>query len=439
VEKVLIKVSIKSASLVTSAVLAATFAGTGAAIAGETSSKNDPAREYTRGVSDPVPHGFSSWDALLTAQNQLTATADSIVKAAGSSTETGYGSIRLSVGDNRLTVYWKGQVPQQVQSAIDARPAGMTVNVSPTNYSLTDLQQQMTSLSSRAPAAGIKLTSVGPKPDSSGLQATVDGDITQAKEKLQSSIPLTITSGKAADPMFSRDADTTPYWGGAKYTTKKGGCSTGFAIRTQGTPAGSEPNASLTAGHCSSYGYGDDAWIGTSQTVNAHMFGFRPELDSAYLSPTPGGKTAPYIYRGPVGSSGYSGVASASGTYVGMWVCQGGAKTGEHCGAQVQLTEQTAGTVTHLARAEIMVYDPYFHVWLPDTNEIAAGHGDSGGPVFVPVPNTSKVYATGHAVGVGQYGQFSCPQYGTTCSSGFSFVPVNYVLQALGSTLATTP
>ncbi|WP_436501741.1 hypothetical protein [Actinokineospora sp. HUAS TT18] len=423
-----------------SVVLAATVQGL-PAVGEVLPDKSRLTNEYTRGIVDSVPYGFTSWDSLLAVQDRLTAAADSIVAATGPVAESGYSSIKLSVADNSLTVYWSGQVPPQVEAAIDARPAGITVYVSQVTHSLIEMQQQMTSLLERADAAGIELLSVGPRPDSSGLQATVAGDVAKAQQILASSIPLTIITGTDSEPMFNRSQDTNPYWGGARYRTWKGDCSTGFAIRTSGRSAHSEPNAMLTAAHCAKNGYGDDAWLGgDSYLPNALFFGFNNHLDTAYVSAKPGYAMSPYIYRGPVGSSSYSGVAYTVGTYVGQWVCQGGAQTGEHCGAQVTMTEQsTPDGKVHVARAQIMTYDPYFKVWLPDIDEVAVGKGDSGGPVFIPAVGTSKIYAMGTVIGGSTYGGFPCPQYGTSCSSGFSWTPIKYTLEATGATIATSP
>jgi hypothetical protein len=71
-----------------------------------------------------------------------------------------------------------------------------------------------------------------------------------------------------------------------------------------------------------------------------------------------------------------------------------------------------------------------------DWEAVAAGHGDSGGPVFQL--NGSGVKAKG-IMSTGLPDPFACPEYETTCSPGVGFQPIQDVLKSFNVDLATVP
>ena len=379
-----------------------------------------------------VPFGFSSWDALAEAQEQLDSTADEIVGASESSGSTGYGSVVVSVGEGSLTLYWKGDLPLKVREVMAA--AGSVVRIRPAQYSLVELQEQMSSLTGQAASAGIRLTSVGPTPASDGLDATVDGDVGAARKALVSAVPLEITPGEPVEELASRDHDIAPFWGGASYTTWTGRCSDAFAIYLPGYPVDA-PRALLTADHCRSK-VDDYVHIGDTAVANGYLAGFEPSLDAAYIQVMAGAKAAPYMYRGGVDSLANSAMKGILGSYVGDWLWTGGAATGEHLTIQVLGVERTYGSKIHMVRAQRMKNTVSGYV--PDLDTVAAGHGDSGGPTFMPVVGGTKVMAKG-IISMGGGSTFSCPQFGTTCASGVIYEPIGYILKTMPAALAVTP
>jgi hypothetical protein len=399
------------------------------------SAKDDPLRSaYTAGVSDPVPYGFSSWDALFAIQDRLDSVADRIVDAAGSSNSKGYASVVVSARDNSLSLYWKGALPPSIVATVaKVAPKEMRVAILPAEHSLADMQEQMISLAAQATAAGVTLVSVEPRADSSGIDVVIEGEISSARRVLTSKIPITLSAGVTAEPLASRNSDTAPYWGGARYSSVAGSCSDSFAIYLPDYPIGS-PQALLTANHCRAAG-SDYVRIGGSQVVNAYLAGFFPSLDTAYLQPL-GAKAAPYIYRGGVDSTAVSGVKGIHGTYVGDWLCGGGAATGEHCSMQVLSVDGIYGNITHQARVSRMKYTGFGYV--PDTLSVAGGRGDSGGPVFTPVTNAPRVTAKG-TITLAAGSIVPCVALGTTCYSGFTFTPIGHALQSLNAALAIAP
>jgi hypothetical protein len=78
------------------------------------------------------------------------------------------------------------------------------------------------------------------------------------------------------------------------------------------------------------------------------------------------------IYAGGIYSSASRDVLfnSPAIDYVGNWICTGGARTGEHCNAQVTLVDTTVLGIQPLTYA------------VAGVNTCIAAPGDSGGPTF---------------------------------------------------------
>ena len=103
-------------------------------------------------------------------------------------------------------------------------------------------------------------------------------------------------------------------------------------------------------------------------------------------------------------------VADTSDSFVGNWICTTGASTGEHCSIQVDAVNVTIwGTVKTIMASHL-------------TGGVAAGKGDSGGPVMVHQWFGDGVYALG-TISAGS-GQVSCP---AGAPSSMCFETVYYV------------
>lgn len=190
--------------------------------------------------------------------------------------------------------------------------------------------------------------------------------------------------------LVSRDADTPPFWGGAKINKYGGGsCSDAFSMRN-----GFEKM--LTAGHCWPTQSISD---GTTATVStpASAMGYIPSLaatnydknigtviipgqgsprgDVALIHVTQAGGVAGYMYRGPAGSGSFAPVKETHGwAFNGQLFCTGGTSTGEQCNWQVYALRTTQYDGPNQVGPVTLGSRTYFQTCLQG--------GDSGGPAY---------------------------------------------------------
>lgn len=204
-------------------------------------------------------------------------------------------------------------------------------------------------------------------------------------------------------PALGRNADSTPFWGGANINAPAGGCTSGFPWQPTSTTYGM-----VTAGHCAPTG-------GSVSTPASSMGSVASGSRESWTSGT--GTvymTSQSTYRGDVALVGITTGSSGTSMYVGgvnstsykpitgMWsrraqggddYCTGGAYSGERCDWDVNWTLGN---------------------WKYSTGETArnvsagskGGHcirgGDSGGPVYTAT--STSVTAKGIISGAVGYG-----------------------------------
>jgi hypothetical protein len=333
-------------------------------------------------------------------------------------------------------------------NGLDAVPAGVKIDVYAAKFTRKEMLDATDQLTWDAQALGeqhVTVMAVGPTVDGSGVNVTVFAngadDLTKASKVLHDKYGAIVKDVHASDKKTSegdlyfagwRFNDYAPWYGGDRIANSSVGCSTGFAAVMNGAPA------MLTAAHCG--GVGTGFWNGPTTAGGWNFMGSvnysNGNTDVASIG------VSSYSLYVNVGSD----PQVASQLYVGSWaspivgeyLCQSGSYTGERCGLRVVDTAQS-------------VCLSYFLWWctswqgpLADVISIygsaspAAGHGDSGGPVYL------RTYPNGYAQGVAKglvHGQLtpnaraaypayfpdtlSCPSpdYGMSnrCSSGFSF------------------
>jgi hypothetical protein len=309
---------------------------------------------------------------------------------------------------------------------------------------LIDAAEQVTRDAQALGQQQVTVESVGPAVDGSGIQVAVlsndSGDLDRASQLLKSRYGTIVGSVNAVESKTSdselyfngwRFNDFASWYGGDRLASSTSGCTSGFASTYNNAPA------ILTASHCG--GVGTNWWNGPN-TVGGFRF-----MGSTVYSDTATDVAA-------IGASGSLNInvgwdpQAASQLYVGSWaspvvgeyLCQSGSYTGERCGLRVVDTAQ-------------YVCLSYFLWWctswqgpLADvisaygSGSPAAGHGDSGGPVY------QYAYINGSWQGIAKglvHGQLTpnaraaypayfpdnvwcpSPDSGSSprCSSGFSF------------------
>jgi hypothetical protein len=348
----------------------------------------------------------------MAVQQRLDDAAEKIVDAR----DGNYTGIVVSAENHQLTVYWKGGRPTDTAArAIAAAQQQDTVKVLPARYS----EQELLARANRLVRAG-GVASVTPKVDGSGLSVSV----APGRKRLSpntSDVPLAQTEAPQQPQLASRGDDSPPYWGGARWSTSAGSCSTGFAISIGGN------SKMLSAGHCASNGA--TASDGGGQVMGT-VSGDDDLHDRLYINTWSAGR----IYDGGVGTGEFSKpVVGASHSFVGDWLCTSGAYSGARCNEQVKAVNQTiwvGHSITQLVMAEQVDH----------TNAI--GNGDSGGPVFsLSASDFNKVIAKGTNTAIDTSTQVPCTGIptggGRICAWRFYYVDVVNSLNAYGASIIT--
>jgi hypothetical protein len=367
-------------------VVAAAFAAPAAAVPTPAPSDHPKPVIPSHLPGGPVPGGFASWAELYAMQDRLNAAATRILQTGGA----GNASIVAAPQNRELRVYWNGAVPASVRSL--AANLGVPVSIQPAAFS----HRELVAAAQKLASTDSRVAEVAPKADGSGLDVTVTSTAHAAgtvDALATSAIPLTIKTGQKPQSLFSRQADTPPFWGGSRYNTPVGGCSNGFGLSVSGSANVFE----ISAGHCGSNGQaanipGQPTPTGTIQSKST----CRDTLLINYPSGVAG-----RIYTGAYNSSSSTNVIGATSDFVGNLIETGGASSGEHFNIPVQAVDVFAAiggipctTVGPLTRAGY------------STATCAVAPGDSGGPAYSY--SGSSVFGRG-TITAGNLGSAVCP------------------------------
>ena len=364
-----------------------------------------------------VPGGFASWQDLLGMQQRLVRAADRVTAAARVD-GSGFAGIVAAPENRELRVYWKGNAPASVTSALSDVRREVAVSVLPARHSATELARESKRLAARAKAASI--SSIAPNADGSGLTVTVAGRPSAAARALveDAAVPVGLETG-VAPALSSRWNDSPPWYGGAAWrnATRGGGCSTGFAVRHAGR------TKMLTAGHCAALG--DRATDPTGE----HM-GYVSQDSNAYDVQLIDARSAGRVFNNTASLSEYTNpVIGTQSSYVGLWICSSGAYSGTRCGIQVKQTGVTINIgylIFNTVRAE------------KSDRTNAVGQGDSGGSVEVVASDTTKVYAAGVNTAIDTGTAVACTGYvtsGRTCAWRMYYAPWRSAVSQFGTSV----
>lgn len=349
----------------------------------------------------PVPGGFANWAQVYAMQNKLDAAATRILAAGGA----GNASIEAAPQSRQLVVYWHGAVSASVRAL--AGRLGVPITFRPAAYTFSALVAQAQGL-----AADPRVIRAAPRADGSGLNVTVTATAPAvARRAIQAAtrIPATITTGQISQAMFSRQADTPPFWGGSRYFSPVGGCTNGFALSV----AGAANVYEISAGHCGENGQaasipGQPAPTGT---ILAKVQ-CRDNLAINY----PAG-VAGRIYTGPFDSSTSTAVAGATPDFVGNLIETGGSSSGEHFNIPV-LAVDVFATVNGIPCASV---GPLTEAGLPG-NQCVAAPGDSGGPTYSYLSYPVNVLARGTVTS--GFANANCPGVSPIGSNTVFYAPL---------------
>lgn len=322
-------------------------------------------------VIDPIR------DLVLPTDDALTTAARGI--------SSGYAGEVLDLDARELTFYWSDEPDHRVMTIIKEAPAGITVKIAASQYSIFELSEAARSLMlmrQREDIVEYALTRAGPASDGSGLIVGFAGDLSEGlvAESLKSVTSVNIVRAEREASISGHDArwsDSSPFTGGAGYFFSRAGstsfCSTGFSVESS-----TGNRYMLSAYHC---------FVGLTGTTpvsnELHTWGeWRslstrnwPEYDTTLIRPY-SQSVEPDMFVGNFGGSLTYPVARVGGNSVGAVMCASGANSGLRCNLEVTGTNQ--------------------QILLQDTGEVvsvvagsrntASGYttvgGDSGGPIY---------------------------------------------------------
>ncbi|MEV0427277.1 hypothetical protein [Micromonospora sp. NPDC050495] len=368
------------------------------------------------GPAGPVPAGFASWTELISVQERLNQAATRVAAVKGA----GFAGIVAAPENRELRVYWKGDAGARVRALVRDLNRTVPVRLVPARYSEADL-----AATARKLATVPDVASVVPRVDGSGVQVVARAPklakVRATRAVRDSAVVVSVVAGDAPVATYTRQADIPNYYGGGRFWSPTGGCSTGFAINTAGTVR------MLTAGHCGENGQSVTTGAGAAMGTISN------KITCTDLEIINTGSWGRVFTGGP-----YSGTSVAIGgtasSFVGNYIVTTGATSGEHSNIQVTAVNLylgingiPCGTVGPLVQARQL------------NGTCAVAPGDSGGPV-IAYRTDGKANALGTmTAGAAAVANNLCP--GTIYTPGYNYVyyiPIGTSLAAYGASIVTS-
>jgi hypothetical protein len=328
---------------------------------------------------------------------------------------------------------------------LDSVPAGVKVDVHAAKFTREEMLDASAQITSDAQLLGeqqhVLVEAVGPTVDGSGIDVTVfsngAADLDRASKALKGKYGAIVgdVHGTAKTPSESdqfyagfRFNDYAPWYGGDRIANSSLSCTTGFAAVYNGLPA------MLTAAHCG--GVGTSFWNGPTTTGGWNFLGnvtySNTNTDVASI------QVSSYSNYINVGSNPQAPtqllISGWQSPVVGQYLCQSGSFTGEVCGLRVVDTGQ------YVCLTKVLWWCTSWQGPIADVinylgpGYYSAGHGDSGGPVYLRMGSYGIAEGLVHAVlspnAAANYPAYGgdtmwCPSpegWSQRCAAGFSFV-----------------
>lgn len=443
----------------------------------------DDRRDITFPVTGVGENGAPSV-AEIEAQSRVDAAADlvldAIESAPDSGPEQGFAGVVVAPDHGEVDLYWKGAPPEAVANAVERADAttGVRVVARPAAFTRRHLLDRAdalvtddrTLLPPVAAPLSDRIYRVAVLPEGSGLDVGIartsglDADSLAAWSRLAHdtleaalAVPVHLVVVDAPPMQFDRVADSPPWLGGAR-VVGEGRCSSGFGVRGV-APRPSRPFGLLTAAHCRGDGQGRFRTGDRTRVVGLDDGRGDLRLDTRLI---PVDEVGARIYTGGVGdASEFTRPVRRPGRSLkGDEICTSGAATGARCDlviVNVDSFYRPAGSTTYstvveatsrqhrgnLARFAFDVAAPESWVTImPDPplvdpgTDVAAGQGDSGGPVFT-LTNDGGVEARGTIAGGSR--EVACGRHHLgACTANVFFVDLEPALEHHRAALVTT-
>jgi hypothetical protein len=394
------------------------------------------------------------------AQVAANTVAEAMVSAVSAGRLGGFAGIEVdpSAAHPGVIVFWHGGIPARLRetaaragtAAASGSAAGVAVTFRPAPYTQDQLNGLENTISS-AQWAQAGISSMGFYPQATGIWIGVDtrADLARVRRLptlehtaipvhyfVSPTVPLTLSApaapAAAAAPVPGRYKDEPPFNGGDFIETKYAGhtfdCSSGFGMHYANKKRA--PWFMLTAAHCMAYseltrqrfwiqGNGKDVgvtyyWTANNDTVSLYMA-------SPYGVRGAGGGNHIYVGNTSMKNSRGQSEAAVKGSaavFAKDNVSTSGAWSGERTRIQVQTTTWRWSAATLDGHS----YFVFGARAIKKNHTNAAGHGDSGGPVFINVKGGVKAVGI---ISATSYGSHKAPCTGIvehrTCYWDFNF------------------
>ena len=431
-----------SLKLVAAAVAAAAamLLATGAAFAAQ-GAPGAPAASPNANKAGQTDAGAGPQAELTKKQEKLIAAAQ---KLADKGKERGSDFAGVSIDPDTGTVDLF-RTDKSKGHGLDSVPAGVKIDVHAAKFShkeMLDAAEQITDDSKTfGQEQHIGIAAVGPSVDGSGVDVTVvatdAAELDKASKALHgkygavvADVSLSKNKTSDSDLFFNgfRFNDYAPWYGGDRIASSSVGCTTGFAAVYNGLPA------MLTAAHCG--GVGTSFWNGPTSSNGWNFMGNVTYSNSG--TDVAAIQVSSYSNYINVGSNPQAPtqlyISSWASPVVGQYLCQSGSYTGEVCGLRVVDTNQ------YVCQSWFLWWCTSYQGPIADVinylgpSYYSAGHGDSGGPVFLRMGSYGIAEGLVHAVlspnAAAAYPAYGgdtmwCPSpegWSQRCAAGFSFV-----------------
>ncbi|MED7923868.1 hypothetical protein SMD20_06480 [Nonomuraea sp. LP-02] len=324
-----------------------------------------PAGDVT-GPREPVPGGFAGWAELFAEQARLNAAADRVLDSAENA--EGYAGMIVAPENHEVRVYWHGEVPPDVRSALEEGRLRAPVRVLPAAYS----QARLLAEAAEWTESG-QVTGAAPAPDGSGVRLSVAAEDVTPGALLRpsgASAPITVEGGEEMSPAWDRRDDVPSYYAGGRTrnAASGAGCTSGFAVYDKNGSPGF-----LTAAHCGKLWdtFYDGGGTGDPANRMGQYSWYVTKRDAAIVL----ADATANAFNGSPSSASNAQVVALWKAHVGNFVCNSGASLGQVC--LIRVTEVGwSGTYTNGQQVKHMVRAK--HV----SGGCAVAAGDSGGPIF---------------------------------------------------------
>jgi hypothetical protein len=362
-------------------------------------------------------------------ESPAAAVADAVQHVAASRFGVAYVGEILTSNGTKVTLYLT-QLDRSAETAITAGIQPGVVNFARAPRSLAylnKLHQNVTSEQASLQRRGIDIVTWGPnfitgREDVSVYHLTAAKEAALDKRFGAANLTFANTAQDYTAAAVGRDNDTAPWNGGdfddvvdpalGAFTND---CSTGY-----GAHKGSQWYL-ITAGHCAFVGY--LAFNGTpnffsptgvftlmGETTTDGSYRKKDGIDAGLIDTSEAGQSSsPAVYTAGSTSSQVADVSGTATSPAGDQVCSDGAFEGEICGLVLQKTKPMPECITELVSKTVRYTVCDIYEAIRPKGKVAAGQGDSGGPVFRFVG--SKLYATGIITAQSVTDHFKCKTY----------------------------